>query len=124
MKSAINWYEIPVSNMNRAKKFYSEVLGYELTEMPMPGLPFKYFRFPVEQGEGVGGVLVEGPGYAPRTEGTMVYFNCGEDLSGALSKVEKAGGKVVLQKTPVGAVGFMAHFTDTEGNKVALFSPR
>lgn len=122
MKSAINWYEIPVSDLNRAKKFYSTVLGYELADMPMPGLPFKYSRFPVEQGEGVGGVLVEGPGYKPSAEGTMVYLNCGEDLSGSLSKVEKAGGKILLQKTPVGALGFMAHFIDSEGNRVAFFS--
>lgn len=124
MKSAINWYEIPVSDLNRAKKFYSTVLGYELADMPMPGLPFKYSRFPVEQGEGVGGVLVEGPGYKPSAEGTMVYLNCGEDLSGSLSKVEKAGGKILLQKTPVGAIGFMAQFIDSEGNRVAFFSPK
>lgn len=124
MKSAINWYEIPVTDMNRAKKFYTSVLNFELAEMPMPDLPFKYLRFPVEQGEGVGGVLVEGPGYKPSTEGSLVYFNCGEDITVALSKVESAGGKIVLSRTPVGAFGFMAHFIDSEGNKVALFSEK
>ena len=44
------------------------------------------------------------------------------DLSVALSKVEMAGGKIVLPKTSIGHNGFMAHIVDTEGNKVGLHS--
>jgi len=49
-------------------------------------------------------------------------LNGGEDLSIALSKVESAGGKILLPKTAIGPNGFMAHILDTEGNKVALHS--
>jgi len=52
----------------------------------------------------------------------LIYLNGGDDLSKVLSKVEKAGGKVLLPKTSIGQNGSMAHFLDTEGNKVALHS--
>jgi len=49
-------------------------------------------------------------------------LNGGEDLSTPLSKVESAGGKILLPKTAIGQNGFMAHILDTEGNKIALHS--
>jgi predicted enzyme related to lactoylglutathione lyase len=71
---------------------------------------------------GVGGGIVQGAGFEPSSTGALVYLNGGDDLSGALSRVEAAGGKIVLPKTSIGPNGFMAHFIDTEGNKVALHS--
>ena len=61
-------------------------------------------------------------GYEPTNKGSLVYLNGGEDLSVPLSKVEAAGGKILLPKTALGPNGFMAHFTDTEGNKVGFHS--
>lgn len=55
-------------------------------------------------------------------KGSLVYLNGGDDLGFPLSKVEAAGGRILLPKTAIGANGFMAHFTDTEGNKVGLHS--
>jgi len=52
----------------------------------------------------------------------MVYLNGGDDLDVPLGRVEKAGGKILLSKTSIGENGFIAHFTDTEGNKVSLHS--
>jgi predicted enzyme related to lactoylglutathione lyase len=71
---------------------------------------------------GVGGGIVEGEGFEPSMKGTLVYLNAGKDLSIPLSKVEAAGGKILLPKTSLGGNGFMAHITDTEGNKIALHS--
>lgn len=122
MKNAINWFEIPVKDMERAKKFYGTILGHPLEDMPMPGSPFTYAVFPHEQGNGVGGVLVSGSGYIPSSEGTLVYFECGKDLSVVLSRVERAGGKIEMPKTSIGPYGFIAHFIDPEGNKGALHS--
>jgi predicted enzyme related to lactoylglutathione lyase len=118
-KNAVNWFEIPVKNFDRAKKFYSTILGAEINEMPHPQM--KYGLLSCEQG-GVGGGIVHGKGYEPSDKGTLVYLNGGDDLSNILSKVEKAGGKILLPKTSIGQNGFMAHFLDTEGNKVALHS--
>ncbi len=120
MINAINWFEIPAKDFARAKKFYETVLGGTVNEMPHPQL--KYGMLPGNTEDGVGGGLVQGEGYQPSANGTMVYLNGKEDLNIALSRVEKAGGKVLLPKTSIGQNGFMAHFLDTEGNKVALHS--
>ena len=71
---------------------------------------------------GVGGGLAQGEGFEPSDKGTIVYLNGGEDLSVSLRKVEQAGGKIIMPKTTIGGNGFMAHFIDTEGNRVALHS--
>ena len=124
MKNAINWFEIPVKNFDRAKTFYETILGGEISVMPqnpqMP--PMKYGFLPFDMKEGVGGGIVEAEGYEPSQKGSLIYLNGGEDLSVALSKVEKAGGKIILPKTSIGQNGFMAYFEDSEGNKVALHS--
>lgn len=120
MTNAINWFEIPVTDFDRAKKFYETILGGEIMEMPFPN--GKYGMLPCDMQNGVGGGLAQGEGFEPSDKGTIVYLNGGEDLSGSLSKVESAGGKIIMPKTSIGENGFMAHFIDTEGNRVALHS--
>ena len=68
------------------------------------------------------GGIVQGEGYMPSAEGSMVYLNGGEDLDVPLGKVEGAGGKILVPKTDIGENGFFAYFVDTEGNKVGLHS--
>ncbi len=121
MSNAISWFEIPATNYERAKKFYSTVLDTEIKDSPMP--EGKYGMFPYDDdNNGVGGGLVEMKGLKPSSEGVTVYLNGGNDLSTPLSKVESAGGKVVMPKTDIGENGYMAQFIDTEGNKIALHS--
>lgn len=121
MTHSINWFEIPVSDFERAKKFYETLYGAEVIEMPFPN--GKYGMLPADmQNGGIGGGLVEGEGFTPSDKGTIVYLNGGDDLSLPLSKVEAAGGKIIMPKTSIGGNGFMAHFIDTEGNRVALHS--
>ncbi len=125
--NAISWFEIPVSNLERATKFYSTILGgakFELTEAMGTRMAF----FPMEmngEGMGVGGSLTQGNDYVPTKQGARVYLNAGNDLNAVLGRVEAAGGKVVQAKTGIGEngeMGFLAYFFDTEGNKVGLFS--
>lgn len=120
MAHAINWFEIPAKNFERAVKFYEAVLDTKL-QTPFPDM--KYAMFPANmQNNEIGGGLVEEEGYEPSQTGALIYLNGGDDLSVPLSRVEAAGGKVTLEKTSIGANGFMARFTDTEGNKVAFHS--
>ena len=120
-KNAVNWFEIPVKNMDRAKNFYSNVLKKDLMHLPSPG-PSKMAAFPWTEGaEFSAGALVEGEGYEPSTTGSVVYFYC-EDLSNELTRVEKNGGKILVPKTDIGEHGFISHIMDTEGNRVALHS--
>ncbi len=120
MKNAINWFEIPVKDLNRAKAFYEEVMDAKME--PMEAMGMKSAFFPADMQNGIGGSIVESKEHQPADKGTLVYLNGGDDLSVPLAKVEKAGGKVVLPKTSIGPNGYMAHFIDSEGNKVAFHS--
>lgn len=121
MKNAINWFEIPATDFERAKKFYETILDAKIQEMP--NLEYKYGMLPADwENGGIGGGIVQGEGMEPSDKGTIVYLNGGEDLSIPLSKVENSGGKITMPKTSIGMNGFIAQFIDTEGNKVALHS--
>lgn len=121
MKNAINWFEIPVKDITKAKTFYQTILAADMQVMEVMGMKTAFFPADIENGS-VGGCLMEGNGYEPSTKGSLVYLNAGPDLSIALSRVEAAGGKILLPKTAIGKNGFMAYFMDTEGNKVGLHS--
>jgi len=119
MTNALNWFEIPVADMDRALKFYGAILDVEMAAMDAsPG--FTMAMFPAEGG--VGGALIHGEGLIPSADGTVVYLNGGDDLSVVADRVEGAGGKIIIPKTSIGENGFFAYFMDTEGNKVALHS--
>jgi uncharacterized protein len=120
MTNAINWFEIPVKNFDRAKTFYETILGTTMQPMEAMGMKTAFFNFDMEKG--IGGCITEGPGYEPSANGTRVYLNGGEDLNISLSKVESAGGKIILAKTGIGHNGYMAHFEDSEGNKIGIHS--
>ncbi len=123
MANAINWFEIPVKNLNfnKAKTFYETILSATMQPMEAMGMKSAFFPADLQNGS-IGGCIIEGQGYEPANKGSLVYLNGGEDLSVILSKVEAAGGKILLPKTAIGPNGFMAHFADTEGNKVGLHS--
>ena len=122
MANSINWFEIPAANIDRAAKFYGQVLGKELPQQEIMGT--KMAMIPATD-HGVGGALCAGDGYNPTTDGAIVYLNGGYDLSTPLSRVEKAGGKVMVPKTKItDEIGYFAVFQDTEGNRVAFHSPR
>ena len=120
MTNAINWFEIPVTDFDRAKKFYETLFGAEIMEMPFPN--GRYGMLPSDMQNGVGGGLAQGEGFEPSDKGTIAYLNGGDDLDIPLSRIEQAGGKIIMPKTSIGENGFMAHFIDTEGNRVALHS--
>jgi predicted enzyme related to lactoylglutathione lyase len=120
LKNSINWFEIPVSDFDRAKLFYSMIYKYEMPDQMMG--PIRMGFFLVEKG-GIGGAIVYGDGYIPSQEGTLVYLNGGKDLSVILDRVENAGGKVISPKTKIAdELGYYAIFRDCEGNRVALHS--
>jgi hypothetical protein len=134
MPNAISWFEIPVLDFDRAKKFYETIFATTFPIMKAGDTGPRLAVFPVHFSQGVGGALACGGGYEPAREiagrhgvqqGVKVYLNAGEDLDGILSRVEPAGGKVALPRTQISPeYGFMGAFLDTEGNWVGLHSVR
>lgn len=121
MANQVNWFEIPVSDLNRAKKFYADVMGYEYDDMEMKGMQMAMFSGSSREEYGATGALVFSEGYKPSADGTVVYLGT-EDLDVELAKIEGAGGKILSPKVSIGEHGFIAHFLDTEGNHLALHS--
>src|SRR5437868_8263192 len=111
----LNWFEVSVSDIARAKKFYETIFSITMEEMDMMGM--KMAMFPYEpMGGKLSGGLVQSDMHKPSADGVKVYFNGNPDLDRALSKVEAAGGKVTMPKTRIGDdIGYMAFFLDTEG---------
>lgn len=120
----VGWFEIPVSDMDRAIKFYEAVFGYQFHRQPMGDLDMAWFPW-AENGPGAAGSLVyHKEWYRPSSQGVVIYFSSpAGDLDTELSKVEAAGGKVLMPKKLITEeIGYMAVFSDTEGNTLALHS--
>jgi predicted enzyme related to lactoylglutathione lyase len=122
MKNAISWFELPVQDLARARKFYETLLGAPLKAETFTGMEMAIF--PYQNGAGVGGALVKDTRYRPSPDGAIVYLDTGAGLDGCLKRVEAAGGKVVMPRTDIGDPGFIAMIVDTEGNRVGLHQPR
>jgi uncharacterized protein len=118
--NAINWFEIPVRDLDRAVTFYEAVLGVKLKREVFGGKPMALFPF---ADPGVGGALIVDPRRPPSSEGALVYLNAGSRLELALTGVAAARGEVVLPKTHIGDPGHIAIVRDTEGNLVGLHEP-
>lgn len=120
---AINWFEIPVDDFDRAKKFYEKIFDYQMPESQMGPARMGFLLYDFQNG-GRGGAIVHNPEfYTPSKNGSLIYLNCDPDLSVVLEKVNAAGGKVTMQKTEVGPnLGYWALMEDSEGNRVALHS--
>lgn len=122
--NSVTWFEIPVMDMSRAKKFYGAVMGVELTDMPPMGDDSEMSAFPwVEGAPFAAGALLKSKEYKPSSDGVVIYFHS-EDVSVELGRVEANGGNVLFPKMAIGEHGFIAHFIDTEGNRVALHSQK
>ena len=120
--NAINWFEIPAKDFERAKKFYSAIYDYEMPVMNMGPLTMGLFPHDMESA-GVGGAITSGDGQVPSSDGIVIYLASGPDLQVVLDRVEAAGGKILQPKTEVSPeIGNIAFFTDTEGNRLGLHS--
>ena len=120
--NAINWFEIPVSNLQRAKHFYQVVFSIHMEELTM--MDMHMAMFPMAMGNGkVSGALAQSPYHIPGMTGAVIYLNANPDLSGMLEKITAEGCNVLMSKTLINEqTGYMAFFEDTEGNRIGLHS--
>lgn len=121
--NALNWFEIPVDEIDRAQDFYEGIFDMEM--MPMQEMPgMKMVGFPIDMNSGkVGGSLVESENHYPSEDGAVIYLNANPDMQVILDRVEQLGGEVVMPRTQISPeIGYMAFILDTEGNKIGLHS--
>lgn len=120
--NALNWFEIPVTDTARAKRFYETIFDIQMQTDTMMGMEMTMFPFDMQSASGrVSGALVKGPMHKPGSDGAIVYLNANPSIQTVIDKIESAGGKVLMPKTQISPeIGYMAFFTDTEGNRMAL----
>jgi predicted enzyme related to lactoylglutathione lyase len=121
MKRLINWFEIPVAELDRAVRFYETVFAVRLRLEEMNGM--KMGVFPYEQGA-TGGALLACKEGKPGDHGVLIYLDGGSDLATPLGRVAAAGGRILMEKTLIDPhIGHIAMFADSEGNRIGLHSP-
>lgn len=117
----ISLFEIPATDISRAITFYEKILDIDIEQMDMEGMKMGIFPY---ENQPVTGILVEMEGSVPSSNGSVIYFNAGNDLQLVLDKVEKNGGQLLVPKTMhADESGYFAILLDTEGNKIGLNSP-
>ena len=116
----VNWFEIYVQDMDRAKAFYEGVLQIQLN--PLDGPDLKMLAFPQDfASHGAGGALVCYPEKSSGVNSTIVYFSC-DDCAREAGRVAEYGGTVEREKMSIGQYGFVALVKDPNGNMIGLHS--
>jgi predicted enzyme related to lactoylglutathione lyase len=121
MNKVFSWIEIPVQDIERAAKFYGQLLNVEVTITDMG--PRRMATLYYEPNE-VGGSLLQSPDLPAGQPGVHVYLNAGHgsELETMIERVRSLGAEIILPATPMGDDGRFATFKDTEGNILSLFA--
>ena len=112
------WFDIPVSDLDRAASFYASVLGVKVTKEQFGDVEFCV----INHQEGNGGCLVQKADQVSSTSGILVYFNADGRIQDAVANVKNHGGKIVEPIHSIGPHGFRCIVLDSEGNRIALHS--
>ena len=120
MRTLINWFEIPVTDMARAVAFYRRVLNAEFRRETIGGVENAVFSY---DQSATGGALVKGEQFVPSETGAVIYLYT-PDIVKALRQVEVAGGRLDFgpQVLP-DDIGTIALVIDSEGNRLGLHQP-
>lgn len=113
------YFEIPVTDMERAIDFYSHVFGCGFSKTVIHGCEMAFFPFD-DSSSGITGALAKGETYKPSLDGALIYFST-SNIDATMNKVMAKKGRVLFPKTAVPELGFSAEFQDCEGNRIALF---
>ncbi|MGG7445660.1 VOC family protein [Kosakonia oryzendophytica] len=120
MNTLINWFELPVQQLDRAVAFYQHVLGGEFRRETVTGIEMAVFP---HVKPATGGALVKGPMFQPANGGAVIYLAT-EDINTALERVREKQGECCFgpQVLPDN-IGTIALIIDSEGNRVGLHQP-
>ena len=122
----VNWFEIYVQDMPRARAFYETVFDTTLDVLRTPDDPdapgLEMLSFPGDMTRyGANGALCRMPGVPSGPGGTLVYFACA-DCGVTAERIAPAGGRVHRGKMAIGDYGFIVLAFDPDGNMIGLHS--
>ena len=115
------YFEIPVTEIDRAIKFYTAVFGFEFDKENIDNNEMALFPF-ADENLGISGALAKGEIYKPTKDGVLIYFKT-ENIDETLKLATANSGQILYPKTDNG-IGYVAEFEDSEGNRIALFQSK
>lgn len=119
----ITWFQIPASNLDRAVRFYTDIVGASFHRMENAEGKHAFFALDTMDTLRTGGEIVESAAFGkPGQEGVTIYLSAPGGVDAVVAKVPAAGGKVLVPKTAIGENGFYAIILDSEGNRIGLHS--
>ncbi|MBM3329428.1 MAG: VOC family protein [Calditrichaeota bacterium] len=107
----VEWH---VSDLERAKGFYSRLFGWSFEAY---GDDYLMFQTPSRE---LGGGLFRTSDPVKSGASPLVYINV-DDIEGYLNRAVQFGGAVQMPKMPIGEMGWMAILTDPDGNAIGLY---
>jgi len=110
------WFEIPADNVERAKKFYSALFGWQIEKFPAAVGDYWHIKTGGGDDSLDGGLLPRMHADQPITSYVSV-----PSVDESAAKLQKLGGKIMKPKTAVPHMGYFVICTDTEGNEFALW---
>jgi uncharacterized protein len=116
-----HWNELMTRNVEGAKKFYGETLGWKFDAMPMPG--GSTYWIAKAGGATAGGLFdISGPEYKNVPESWMPYIAV-DDVDARVSKATKAGAKVMKPAFDVPGVGRIVMLLEPGGAGIGWMTP-
>lgn len=118
--SNISYFEVPADDIPRAKKFYTEILGWDFVPTQVPNIPVEYWN--ITTGTSRKDTLNMGGLYQRKEASScMLMYAQVKDIDKALAQVERLGGKIVSPKMTLDTVGVLVTIIDSEGNLIGLW---
>lgn len=117
MANPVGYFEIPVTDMERAIGFYARVFQVTFERQTIDG--YDMALFPAADGPGATGALAKGDVYVPSKTGPILYFSV-RDIDETLARARAEGAEMLYPKTRVGDYGWVAEIGDSEGNRIGL----
>ncbi len=118
MKNPVSYFEIPVTDLDRAVEFYESVFEVQLERATVDGYDMALFPSDSDAA-GASGALAQGDVYVPSKEGAVLYFSV-DDIDSIIERAIARNGKVLYPKKSIGVPDFVAEIEDSEGNRIAL----
>jgi predicted enzyme related to lactoylglutathione lyase len=115
-------FEIPADNLEKLKKFYSDLFGWKFEKFPGPTEYWNILTVPVDEKgmpirPGVNGGMMK----KTRKEHKPVNYISVESVDESSKRVVQHGGQIIVPKMEIPGMGWWVLAVDPDGNQIGLF---